>query len=162
MGIEVVPLLGQIRAADVRLVLGRAAPTANHVDVLVLAKDGGIPFVGRIELTQIPGGPGQHLALRCPQCDQPRNLLLADGRGGIACAQCARARTRRQQARTCRAWNRLGEREVDALVRLLRPRVAGDARRYDRALGLIDEILAGDADRLGAVVDVAAAALSVA
>ena len=159
MEFEVAPILGRIRAADVRFVLGEAAMIAEHVDVLVLAADGGLPFMGRLELARTDAGRARHLALRCPRCVRPRKFLVADGRGGISCAGCANLRTRRQQGRTCRAWTRLGERELDALLRLMRPRSSAHAGRYDRAVEMVDALIAGDVDRLGAILDVTDAAL---
>ncbi len=161
MAFEVTPVLGEIRAADARVALGDTAGTASSIDVMVLADAGGLPFVGRLDLVRIGGGPGRHLAFCCPRCREPRRLLLTDGHGGIRCSRCARARTKRQLRRTCRSWKYLGDREFDELLRLLRPRSTSPAHKRQRAQLLVDELLAGDRDRLGVVADVVDAALRV-
>ena len=162
MVFEVIPTPGLVRATDVRVALDGTAKSATAIDLLVLAADGGLPYIGPLEIVWVRGGYGRHLALRCPPCGQARKLLHADGRGGIACSPCSRIRTRRQRDRTRRAWRHLGERELDHLLRLLRPRSAPSARREERAVELVEELLAGDADRLGAVMDITNAALAVA
>ena len=162
MVFEVIPTPGQVRAADVRLVLGDAVKSAQSIDLMVLAAEGGLPYMGPVELVWVAGGLGQHLALRCPRCGVGCKILRTDGRGAIACSPCSRTRTSRQRYRTRHAWRRLGEREVDRLLRLLRPRSGSTDGHAEQVAELVEELLAGDADRLAALTDVANAAVDVA
>ena len=157
-----VPRLGQLRSTDVRRALGRDWTDAAHVDVVVLAEDGGLPSATRVELGLKRCGRASHLALVCAGCGHLRDVLLVDGEGGLRCQRtCLRTRlTRQQRERTMRAWTQLGAKEEDALVRLLhRPHVNEAVLR--RAENLVQELEQGDVSRVLALQPAIDAALLV-
>jgi hypothetical protein len=154
MEVRIAPI-GRLAMADIRALLGRELKTVVSVGVMVLDPDGGLPFVGYVELGWKPSGHGQHRALVCPRCRRCLLVLHTDGVGGIACAPCLKKLSRRNRERTTTAWNELGGREEERLFRLIR-------RRDHRAAGALAELLRGDADRLAAMMPRIEAALTVA
>jgi hypothetical protein len=142
--------LGELRIEDVRRVLGDRIWEVNHVDVCVLAPPGGVPSAQRIVFGWKRSGRGDHRAMLCPTCGTPREILYADGVGGLACASCSKRRTREQREVNTSSWKKLGGREEDQLLRLLQRDGLSSAGR-DRARALAEEIVRGDRDRLDAL-----------
>lgn len=141
MGLEI----GVLRVRDVRAMVACVRPGAQ-VSVLVLGADGETPFVGPVTLATKRSGHSEHVALLCQACQQARSVLYARG-GRLACAACARRRTRRQSERTLAGWQR-GGREEDGLLRM-----AGRGRSVALLRALVDEIVEGDRDRASALCD---------
>ena len=144
------PRIGELRIEDVRRVLGDQTLKVNHVDVCVIAPRGGVPSAQRVALGWKRSGRGDHRAMLCPKCRQPREILYADGYSGLACAACSKKRTREQREVNTAAWKKLGSREEDRLLRLLQRDGLSDAG-LDHARALADEIERGDLDRLNAL-----------
>lgn len=140
------PRIGELHVQDVRDAISSGS---LHVTVMVLAADGGLPFVGRVDLGEKRSGRSSHRVFLCPECRRPRRVLYIAGPSRLLCADCSDHRTRRQRERTFASWRR-GGREEDELFRLLlRPGRCEAALR--RAHRLVDELLAGDHDRLMAL-----------
>jgi hypothetical protein len=151
------PRFGEVRICDVRVFFGPLRP-GMQVTAMALAPAGGGPSVARLVLMAMGGARGGRCGFACPQCERPRALLVVDGEGGLACRPCTRERTRRQSERTCREWLRLGGELTDRLVRaLLKPRRSTHAV-LERARELAGELVAGDEDRLAAIMPLVAAA----
>jgi hypothetical protein len=144
------PRLGELRVEDVRLVLGASFWDARDIEAHVLAPVGGVPSSQRVALGWKRSGRGDHRALICPVCHALKEILYTDGGGGLACAGCLKRRTREQRELNTRAWRKLGGREEDRLLRLLR-RDGLSSVGLDRARALAVEILRGDRDRLDAL-----------
>lgn len=142
MGIEVMPCRGEVRVRDARAALADAFASAPHVDLLVLARDGGTPVVCRVELVELVSGPHTHRVFACPACQAAVRLLIAR-RGSLRCRACDRTRTRRQLERTRADWRRLGGMDEDAVLRLLSAPGASAAKR-SRAARLAHEIASAD------------------
>ncbi|WP_437763434.1 hypothetical protein WMF27_41005 [Sorangium sp. So ce281] len=141
--------LGELRIEDVRRVLGDQIWKVNHVDVCVLAPPGGVPAAQRVSLGRKRSGRGDHLAVLCPSCGRPKEILYADGHGGLSCSICSRRRTREQREVRTTAWKH-GGREEDRLLRLLQ-RDGLPSAGLDRARVLAEEIVRGDRDRFDAL-----------
>ncbi|WP_437656737.1 hypothetical protein [Sorangium sp. So ce1182] len=141
--------LGELRVEDLRRVLGDQAWKVNHVDVCVLAPPGGVPAAQRVSLGRKRSGRGDHLAVLCPSCSRPKEILYVDGRGGLSCSVCSKRRTREQREVRTTAW-KLGGREEDRLLRLLQ-RDGLTSAGLDRARALAEEIVRGDRDRIDAL-----------
>ena len=144
------PRIGELRIEDVRRVLGATFWEARDIDACVLAPPGGVPSAQRIVLGWKRSGRGDHRAMLCPSCGRPREILYADGVGGLACASCSRRRTREQREVNTSAWKKLGGREEDQLLRLLQ-REGLSSAGLDRARALAEEIVRGDLDRVDAL-----------
>jgi hypothetical protein len=140
------PQLGELRVRDVRGGLAAAGHRGGEALVFVLGIDGEAPFIGRVGLGTKRSGHGEHLALVCPTCAQPKSVLYAR-RGQLACAGCSGRRTRRQAERTLAAWNR-GGREEDRLLRMV-----GKGRAPKLLRALVGEIIEGDLDRASVIDD---------
>ena len=120
---------GEIRTRDLRSVYGDGLNELDYVDVVVISEEG-VPQAARITLTMVSFGSAHQRAFICPSCQEPRHLLLAR-RGKIQCSTCHRRRSRRQKEHHFAAWNRLGGRQEDQLVRLLlRPTRPTPARMH--------------------------------
>ena len=144
------PGIGQLRAKDVRAILGTATATTRHLDVMVLGPPGQPPWAGRVYLVDKPSGRGRHRVLACPACLQPRGLLLVGDGGRLACRFCLRCRTRRQTERTTAAWRRFGGMHEDQLLRLLRCPGAS-APKLALAQRVLEELVHGDIDGVAAL-----------
>ena len=144
------PRIGERRIEDVRRVMGDRIWKVEHLDVCVLAPVGGVPSAQRIVLGWKRSGRGDHRAMLCPTCRQPKEILYADGGGRLRCSVCSKRRTREQREANLRAWKKLGGREEDQLLRLLQ-RDGLSSAGQDRARALADEIVRGDRDRLDAL-----------
>jgi hypothetical protein len=143
------PRIGELRIEDLRRVLGDEVWKVGGVDVCVLAAGAGLPSVQRVVLGWKRSGRGEHRAVVCPNCRQPKEILYADGAGALACSICSKRRTREQREGCLAVW-KLGGREEDRLLRLLeRDRLTSAG--LDRARVLADEIKRGDLDRLRAL-----------
>jgi len=143
---EVVPpRIGAVGVGDVRdaTSLGLA-----HVDLMVLAAEGP-PFIGHIDLGTKRSGHSLHPALICPLCGKTKRVLYVVRGGRLACAGCAHHRSRQQRERTLASWKRGGLEEDQLLRLLLRPHRTDEALRH--ANEIVDELLAGDVDRLAAL-----------
>jgi len=120
MGIEAIsPGLGVLDVRDVHAV--RPAPGTNGAAALVcvLSDDGSSAFVGLVSLGQLHAGRGRHEALLCPRCGKPKRRLYLDGPNELACAACARMRTRYQREKNRSEYRRRGGRIEDRLLRML-------------------------------------------
>jgi len=143
---------------EVRAAFGVKLMAMNSFTAMVLASDGGPPFVGEALLGRKKSGRGEHIALRCPECDRACDALYVV-RAALRCTVCAKRRTRRQREHTLPAWEEHGGEEHDRVLRLLagRRKTTRAARR--KAGKMLDELVAADRDRLAAVVELAHAAL---
>ena len=138
------PRRGEVTTRDVRAVCGGELQHLQHVDLLVLDADGGVPIARSIELTEVRSGPSRRLALVCPACREARHLLLARG-GALKCGTCHRYRTRRQAERTCTGFTKLGGQLEDQLLRLVVPRWRRTTpARMVEAQRLVQLLLDGD------------------
>ena len=153
------PRIGELRIEDLRRVLGDEVWKVRGVDVCVLAADAGLPSVQRVVLGWKRSGRGEHRAVVCPNCRRPKEILYADGAGGLACSICSKRRTREQREACLAVW-KLGGREEDRLLRLLeRDHVTSAGLEHARVLA--NEIKRGDLDRLKALGSKIKAALTV-
>jgi len=134
------PTPGVLDVTDLRGAFGSDHLTLDAVDVVVLDADAGTPFVGRVALGRKRSGPGEHLVLVCPRCEQGRLKLVTDGLGGVACQQCLAVRTRAQLECHTSRFGRLGGRQEDRILRLLDGRRRWSAGGLERARGLADEL----------------------
>ncbi len=152
------PILGVLCVRDLRAVYGVELATMRSVRAVVLAPDGGLPFVGEVRLARKKSGRGEHLALQCPECGRACITLSVSG-AALKCIKCARRLTRHQLEHQLPSWTEQGGYEHDRILRLLagRGKTTRSARR--RAARLIDALLAADQDRLAAVSELAHAAL---
>ncbi len=142
-----VPRRGEVTTADLRAVYGADLQHMDHVDVLVLDADGGMPVAAKIALTLVRSGWSSRRAMVCPACHEACHLLLARG-GALKCRRCHRHRTRRQRERSCVEWNRMGGEAEDRLHRLLlRPGLMTPGR-LTAAQGLVQSLLAADRARV--------------
>jgi hypothetical protein len=163
MALEVMPRAGQLHARDVRVILGPYFSKADHVDVLLLGQPGGQPSAARVVLADLPGGGrGVHRGLVCPQCLAPKLMLLTNGSGGLGCSSCLRHRTRRQRERTLAAWKKYDAELEDELFRRLSGQRSTSPATVARAREIIEEIVAGDLDRVAALAPHVRAALMLA
>jgi hypothetical protein len=90
MGSEAtIPRIGELRMADVRAVFGESLAHMTTIDVLVIDADATTALTARVELGELPAGPGRHLALRCPSCGDLKHSLFAR-RGSLGCRSCHR------------------------------------------------------------------------
>jgi hypothetical protein len=152
------PIIGVLSVKDVRAVFGVKLGAMTTFKAMVLAPDGGMPFVGEVYLARKKSGPGEHIALQCPTCERA-SLTLCVSEATLKCRACAKRLTRRQREHALPSWREQGGEEHDRILRLLagRGKTTRSARR--RASKLIDELLAADQDRLAAVSELAHAAL---
>lgn len=109
--------LGQLRREDVRAALAERYFKINELDVLVLGAAGELGASCTVHLGWSPGGRGKHRMILCPRCLAPKRVLLTDGSGSLACAQCLHHRTRRQRERHTADFRRLGGLAEDRLLR---------------------------------------------
>lgn len=139
------PRRGELSIRDLKEVYGSTLGSMSDVDVLVLDESGGMPIATRVELGRRPWGCNARPAVVCPTCFEPKDRLIARG-GRFQCIRCHGYLTRHQQEKHRAAWVRMGAREEDRVLRLLRPS-RGDAE-LDAARGLVQELVAADHARL--------------
>ena len=142
------PRRGEVTTRDLRAVYGADLQRLEHVDVVVLDADGGMPLAARIELMDVRSGWSRRRALVCPACRRGRHLLL--GRGGkLKCSTCHRFRTRRQTERSCGDFTTRGGLQEDRLLRLMLPRwSAPTSVRLLEARRLVTSLLEKDRARV--------------
>ena len=130
------------------------------IEVVVLATEG-TPFIGRVQLGEIPGGPGAHRGLMCGRCRVAKYKLFVFEAGELACMGCGGLRSRRQNQRTSRTWLHLGGKEEDFVLRALRPGRRNNlvSERVERTAS---DLVAGDRARWGELRVRVGAALMVA
>ena len=148
--LESLPQLSQLQASAVRAALGPRWRDVKFIDVAVLAEDGGMPFAGRVQLGLVRRGRGVHLGVVCPSCHEPRGVLRLDGQGRLLCQfRCYAGLSRQQRRKNTSEWDR-GDRQLDALVRLLqKPNLTSGALR--RAAAMAEELIDADLARLVAL-----------
>jgi hypothetical protein len=143
-----VPRPGELRVEDLTAVYGAGLREMDHVDVLVLAVDGGAPVVGRVQLVNVPSGHGMHGALVCAACEKSTRLLVARA-GTLRCRACVGLRTNHQRLRSLADWRRRGGREADRLLRLLaHPTRHVTPAKVAEARQLLREIIDADHARM--------------
>ena len=89
-------------------------------------------------------------------------MLFTDGVGRLGCGRCLRCRTRRQMERTLAAWEKYDAKLEDELFRRLSGPHSCSPATGARAEKLIEEIVAGDLDRVAALAPHVRAALMLA
>lgn len=144
---------------DLVSVYGAGLREMDHVDVLVLAVDGGAPVAARVELLDVPSGHGMHRVLVCAGCQKSTRLLVARA-GTLRCRACLSLRTNHQRWRSLADWRRRGGREADRLLRLLaHPTRHVTAAKVVEARQLLREIVEADHARLARLQEDLAAVL---
>jgi hypothetical protein len=152
-----VPRPGELRVEDLAAVYGAGLRELDHVDVLVLAVDGGAPVTARVGLVEVRSGHSMHGALVCPSCRATTRLLVARA-GALRCRACVGLRTNHQRWRSLADWRRRGGREADRLLRLLaHPTRHLTLARLAEAKHLVREILDADLARVTRLKEEAAA-----
>lgn len=128
-----------------------------ELDAVVVTVAGDTIGTYTIDLTRKPSGRGEHVAFRCPSCLEPRSVLYVN-KAALACAICARYRTRHQRESWSKEWEDHGHELEDRLFRTLMK--CETLSGLQRLSTLVDDLVEGDLDRLSAALELTSAALA--
>ena len=151
------PVPGVVRIADMRAVFGQRLRSMTTVTVAVLPAIGGLPVIASVSIGCRSSGHAVHDALLCPACKRAVGVLHVGALDQLGCIRCHRVRTRQQAAVRTTAWQRYGEREADALVRLLRR--GSNAATIAKAQHIADRLASVDAVNVQTITEFVDAAL---